>query len=143
MARQWTCRKCKWKQPRTASRTCVMCGEQTKPKARVPEHARTLRDETYATFEALNREIHGAEPDACGVCGKPPKEGRRHDRDHGHNRGEASYGKPRGLACGGNQGCNALMPSWLTAERARLVADYLARVEAHYSRDALRGEVRV
>jgi hypothetical protein len=37
------------------------------------------------------------------------------------------------LACGGNQGCNALMPHWLTPERAQAVADYLTRVEAWYA----------
>jgi hypothetical protein len=112
-----------------------MCGRLTKPKTRVTDHARTLRDDSYEVFEAFNRLVHGAEPDACGVCGRPPKSERRHDRDHGHARSELSYGKPRGLACPGNQGCNALMPYWLTAERAMAVARYLERVEAHYQQE--------
>ena len=41
-------------------------------------------------------------------------------------------GLPRGLACPGNQGCNALMPSQLTLERARLIVSYLERVENYY-----------
>jgi hypothetical protein len=62
------------------------------------------------------------------VCGKPRSQERHHDRDHDH-----TTGLPRGLACPGNQGCNALMPRWLTAARARAIADYLERVEAYYA----------
>jgi hypothetical protein len=87
-----------------------------------------LRDESYETFDAVNQTIHGAEPGACGVCGRPPKFERQHDRDHDH-----TTGNPRGLACPGNQGCNALMPRGLTAERAQAIADYLRRVEDHYA----------
>ena len=46
------------------------------------------------------------------------------DRDHDH-----VTGKPRGLACPGNQGCNALMPRQLDLARARLIVAYLERVE--------------
>jgi hypothetical protein len=52
------------------------------------------------------------------------------DRDHDH-----LTGLPRGLACPGNQGCNALMPSQLTLERARLIVGYLERVEAYRARE--------
>jgi len=41
--RRWTCRKCRALNVRTSSRKCAYCGQATKPKARVPEHARTLR----------------------------------------------------------------------------------------------------
>lgn len=123
--RYWTCPKCGTRNERIKQK-CGMACTGTRPKKRVPAHRRTLQDDSYAVYEALNRELHGAEPDACGVCGKPPKFERRHDRDHDH-----VTGKPRGLACPGNTGCNALMPRWLTAERAEAIAAYLRRVEAH------------
>jgi hypothetical protein len=94
-------------------------------------HARTLRDDPYPVFERVNAELHGPSfggewtADCCGVCGKPPSTARHMDRDHDH-----VTGLPRGLACPGNQGCNALMPRQLTLERARLIVAYLERVEA-------------
>ncbi len=69
------------------------------------------------------------------------------DRDHDHR-----TGLPRGLACGGNQGCNVLMLPWVTAstasaiaaaktfasepdaERWKAIARYLKRVERFYAR---------
>ena len=102
---------------------CSACGKAA-PKARVPKHAQTLRDDSYEVYKAVNETIHGVTDESCGVCGKPRSQERRHDRDHDHK-----TGKPRGLACGGNQGCNASMPHWMTAERARLIANYLERVE--------------
>jgi hypothetical protein len=113
--------------------TNVYC-DRRRPKKRVPVHARTLRDDPYPTYEAINGLIHGKahdEPwtyDCCGVCGKPASTARHNDRDHDH-----LTGNPRGLACPGNRGCNALMPSWMTAERAELIAAYLHRVEEFYS----------
>lgn len=135
--RYWTCPTCKTRNTRTTQicrgtvynengRNAKPCTRR-RPKKRVPAHRRTLRDDLYPAYEALNREIHGAEPDACGVCGRPPKHERKHDRDHDH-----TTGLPRGLACPGNQGCNVLMPPWLTAQRAQAIADYLQRAEAHY-----------
>jgi hypothetical protein len=100
----------------------------------VPKHARTLRDDTYPTYERINGELHaqghGGEwtPDCCGVCGKPPTTARHLDRDHDH-----VTGLPRGLACPGNTGCNALMPRQLTLQRARAIVAYLERVENHYA----------
>jgi hypothetical protein len=107
----------------------------------------TLRDDSYAMFEQTNAGLHAAAhggewtPDCCGVCGKPPSQDRRHDRDHDHRTGER-----RGLACGGNTGCNVLMLPWIDAataraiaaaklgepdaERWRLIAGYLGRVAA-------------
>lgn len=132
--RYWTCRKCGTRNPRLWQKCGGYSPSEAKscdgrrPKPRVPAHRRTLQDDSYAVYEALNRQIHGAEPDACGACGKPPKYERRHDRDHDHG-----TGLPRGLACPGNQGCNALMPRWLSAERAQAIADYLKRVEEHYA----------
>jgi len=102
---------------------------RSRPKRRVPAHARTLRDDSYAVYEKVNAELHGAAfggewtPDCCGVCGKPPTTARHMDRDHDHE-----TGLPRGLACPGNTGCNALMPRQMTLERARLIVGYLERV---------------
>lgn len=125
----WLC-KCGQRLPR--QRQKCDCGA-FRPKRRVPAHARTLRDDPYPVYERINGEIHeGAHSgdwsaDCCGVCGKPPSTTRHMDRDHDH-----TTGKPRGLACPGNQGCNALMPRQLTLERARLIVAYLERVEAYY-----------
>lgn len=91
-----------------------------------------LRAYNHANYVEFNELVHGA-GDRCGVCGKPPTDARNLDRDHGHNPDENSYAKPRGLACPGNQGCNALMPRQLTLERARAIVAYLVRVEQHYS----------
>lgn len=128
MRRYWTCRRCKYRNERTASRTCKGCGSVSKPKTRVPAHRQTLRDDSYEVYVAAAGTIHGVTDESCCVCGKPRSQGRRHDRDHDH-----VTGKPRGLACPGNQGCNALMPRWLTAERAQAIADYLKRVEVFYA----------
>lgn len=129
MARRfWSCRKCSHRNERTSSRRCGGCGELTKPKARVPAHAQTLRDDGYAVYVEVNRSIHGVTDEACGVCGKPRAQERRHDRDHDH-----VTGLPRGLAC---VYCNRHMPRGLTLELARLVVAYLERVEAHYAREA-------
>ena len=124
-ARYWLCPGCGERWPRTRQK--CDCGRR-RPKRRLPKHARTLRDDSYAVYEQVNREIHGAEPDCCGVCGKPPSTARHMDRDHDH-----LTGNPRGLACPGNQGCNALMPKQLTLARARLIVAYLERVEVHYA----------
>ena len=137
----WACPKCGY---RNEGRT-IVCRNPTyrvsnavpcdgrRPKRRVPKHARTLRDDSYETYREVNGRLHrgghGGEWDdeCCGVCGKPPSTSRHMDRDHDH-----VTGKPRGLACPGNSGCNALMPRQMTLERARLIVAYLERVEAHY-----------
>ena len=124
MAKTWLC-PCGTRNERVKQRCTNEDCRRARPKRRVPAHARTLRDDSYEVYERVNRELHGAEPDCCGVCGKPPSTARLMDRDHDH-----LTGLPRGLACPGNQGCNALMPRQLTLERARLIVAYLERVEA-------------
>src|SRR4051794_39683678 len=132
MARKfWTCPKgCGGRWERSLVKCRTEGCEGRRPAPRVPKHARTLRDDPYAVYEAVNAELHaeafGGEwtPDCCGVCGKPPSTTRHMDRDHDHE-----TGRPRGLACPGNQGCNALMPRQLTLERARLIVGYLERAE--------------
>ena len=126
--RYWLC-TCGTRNERIKQR-CPDCGRH-RPKRRVPKHARTLRDDQYPVYREVNERLHakafGSEWDAdcCGVCGKPPSTSRHMDRDHDHR-----TGLPRGLACPGNQGCNALMPRQMTVERARQVLAYLERVEA-------------
>ena len=128
MPKTWLC-GCGTRNERIKQK-CVTC-RKSRPKKRVPVHARTLRDDPYPVYEAVNAELHGPAfggewtPDCCGVCGKPPSTSRHMDRDHDH-----TTGRPRGLACPGNTGCNALMPSQLTLERARLIVGYLERVAA-------------
>lgn len=127
----WSCHVCHYRNE-SPKRKCVSCG-RLKRKKRVVPHARTLRDDDYGFYQSVNAFIHEAghggewQSDFCGVCGKPPSTARHHDRDHDH-----VTGNPRGLACPGNSGCNALMPRQMTLERARLIVAYLERVEAHY-----------
>lgn len=131
----WTC-PCGTRNERIKQK-CPTC-KRARPKRRVPVHARTLRDDSYETYRDVNQAIHGPafdgewQPDDCGVCGKPAMSARHNDRDHDH-----LTGLPRGLACPGNRGCNALMPSWLTAERAEGIAAYLRRVEAYRGAETL------
>ena len=145
-ARYWLCR-CGVRNERIKQR-CPDCGGK-RPARRVPKHARTLRDDPYAVYVQAARDIHGVTDESCCVCGKPRSQERRHDRDHDH-----LTGKPRGLACPGNRGCNVLMVPWVTAATARgiaeakdaagepdaerwaMIADYLARVEAFYAKAA-------
>lgn len=136
--RYWLCQGCGTRNERRKIR-CVNPGcNRRRPKRRVPAHARTLRDDPYLAYVAVNAELHGAafggdwQPEFCGVCGKPPSTTRHHDRDHDH-----TTGLPRGLACPGNQGCNALMPHQMTLERARQVVAYLERVEAYRANEGL------
>jgi hypothetical protein len=102
-----------------------------RPPKRIPKHAVALRDHPYADYLLLNGVIHGAGAE-CACCGREPKDTRHMDRDHGHDKTEITYGKPRGLLCPGDWGCNRMM-SRLTLERARAVVAYLERVEAYYS----------
>jgi hypothetical protein len=130
-AKTWLC-PCGTRNQRVKQKCSGEGCNRRRPKRRVPVHARTLRDDDYPTYERVNAELHAAafggewSPDHCGVCGKPPSTARHHDRDHDH-----VTGLPRGLACPGNSGCNALMPRQLTLERARLIVAYLERVESH------------
>lgn len=130
MARRWTCPVCKRLNDRVGGRrSCAYCATGRAPKARVPAHARTLRDDSYDAYCRAAAAIHGVTDESCCVCGKPRSQERRHDRDHGHLKGSVSFGLPRGLAC---VSCNRLMPRELDAERARLIHEYLSRVDAFY-----------
>ena len=155
-SRYWTC-PCGTRNERVKQKCANEECSRRRPKKRVPVHARTLRDNTYEDYAVVNTVVHGRafggewDGHCCGVCGKPPSQDRRHDRDHGHRRGSVDYGRMRGLACPGDLGCNVLMLPWVTAataagiaeakyvagesdaERWELIAAYLERVEAHYA----------
>jgi hypothetical protein len=120
--KSWTCPKCHRKnEARTSSRTCQYGCGTTKPKKR-PSLAKP--SDSYDVYELLSVTIHGGEPGACGVCGRPPKERRNNDRDHDHR-----TGKPRGLAC---PRCNKELLRHSTLEEARAIVAYLERVERWY-----------
>jgi len=148
----WLCPLCGHRnETRTSSRKCHNpdCGELSKPAKRRRKHAECLDTISYEEWVLISVEIHGDELYACAACGKPPSEGRRHDRDHDHKTGQ-----PRGLLCPGNYGCNYMILPWITAtvanaiyeakakagesdaERWRLIAWYLERVEAYYAERA-------
>ena len=126
MRRYVTCTKCRFRNDREGGRVkCVKCGESL--RKRPQQKHKLILAKGYEPFLTAAVEIHGITDESCCVCGKPRSQDRRHDRDHDH-----LTGLPRGLACPGNQGCNALMPRWLTADRAQAIADYLKRVEVYY-----------
>jgi len=128
-AKFWRC-KCGQRNSRRLT-YCEACGHSGKPKLRVAPHMVALRDHDYNAYLRLNGEIHGAGRE-CACCGKEPVSDRNMDRDHGHDKTELTYGKPRGLLCPGDWGCNVLM-SRISLVRARAIVAYLERVEAFYA----------
>jgi hypothetical protein len=114
----WTCRRCGFRNLRAN----VKCrGEGCvgrRPKRPQFKHAAVLVGDTYPLFVQAARELHGVTDESCCACGKPRSQTRRHDRDHDHN-----TGKPRGLLCPGNTGCNILIPRWMDAKVARAIAE--------------------
>jgi hypothetical protein len=144
------CRSCATANDRRGGRRlCTACGA-TLPRKRRHAHANVLTGDSYPQFVEASILIHGVADESCCVCRKPRPDERRWDRDHGHRKGQPDYGKPRGLVCGGNAGCNVLMLPWVSAPVARavhlaklealepdaerwcLIADYLERVAAYY-----------
>ena len=124
--RYWSCRKCSHRNERTASKRCTGCGEETKPKKRVPKHAEVLRDTPYEAYAELSQLIHGGELHNCAVCGRAPTKVKRHDRDHDHR----IVGRARGIAC---SYCNRERLRGIAGvQEALLVAAYFRRVEDYY-----------
>lgn len=109
MARIWTCRKCKAKNPRI--KQLCECG-QRRPPRRVPKHQLVLELMPY-------EEWVGRFGERCGICGRPPGPNRRLDRDHDHR-----DGVPRGLLC---HRCNRALPDWVTIEWLQRAIEYLMK----------------
>src|SRR5258706_13659767 len=98
--RYWTCPKCGTRNERIKQKCGGVVSERlqtnvlryrpcgaSRPKRRVPVHARTLRDDTYETYLQVAREAHGVTDESCCCCRKPRAQERRHDRDHDHLQG--------------------------------------------------------
>jgi hypothetical protein len=71
-------------------------------------------------------EINGSE--TCGICGCPPKDGRRLNRDHDH-----ATGQPRGLLCWID---NKFLRRGMTIDWMRRAIAYLERADAYADRVA-------
>lgn len=125
----WLCRGCGYRNERRKQKCAGEGCNRSRPKRRVPKHETTLRDDSYAVYLEFSARVHGVVDEECAICAKPRHQDMHHHRDHGHLKGDPAYGKPRGIVC---FSCNRLMPRELDAARAQLIADYLARVEAHY-----------
>lgn len=145
-AKYWTCPKScggRWERRYIKCRTPGCDGRRRKTHR--PAHEEVLRGDTYPLFVQAARDIHGVTDESCCACRKPRTQERHHDRDHDHR-----TGKPRGLLCPGNRGCNVLLVPWITAATAKgiataklaagepdalrwaLLAGYLERVEDYY-----------
>jgi hypothetical protein len=120
-AKTWLC-PCGTRNERVKQKCTGEGCNRRRPKRRVPRHAKTLRDDSYAVYVQVAQDVHGVTDESCCVCGRPRHESMKHHRDHDHVNGQ-----PRGIVC---FQCNQLMPRLLTLERARLVVAYLERVHA-------------
>jgi hypothetical protein len=96
-------------------RKCQRCGKP-RPARKRPAHMSAL-SLPYEHYEALNGGPN------CGICGEPPKPGKRHHRDHEHK----GVGTPRGLLCWRD---NKLLHLFVTIEWLEAALAYLRRVEA-------------
>lgn len=117
-ARTWKCQRrvagvvCGWVNV-APKRKCAACGG-LKAKKRRPAHAEVLDTLPYADWVKLFGE-------ACGICRRPPKPGRKLHRDHDHKTGRA-----RGLLC---FQCNAALRTYMTLDWLRRAVAYLERAE--------------
>lgn len=116
----WTCTRvenklrCGFVNP-NRKRRCGWCGKP-RPARKRPAHMSALS----LPYDYYIR-INGGE--LCGICGRPPKPGRRLDRDHCHK----GVGTPRGLLC---TECNRWLREFMTVEWLRAAAAYLERVDS-------------
>ena len=150
--KRWKCRRCGFPNERQWIKCRGPECQGRRPRKPQRKHAATLRGDTYLTlYVPAAREIHGVTDESCcnWACAKQRTQERHHDRDHDHE-----TGNPRGLLCGGDNGCNVLLAKWVTAATARGIAEakraagepdaarwdglaaYLARVDAHYAKVA-------
>jgi Recombination endonuclease VII len=95
------------------TRKCAKCGKP-RPVKRQPKHMAAL-DYPYEFYVEINGGEH------CGVCGAPPKPGRRLQRDHDHR-----TGRPRGLLCIQH---NRRLGPHMTIRFLRAALAYLERAE--------------
>lgn len=113
----WTCQRselgvvCKHRNE-NKYRRCQSCGKPRPPRKR-PAHRKAL-ELPYEHYLALNGGI-----ERCAICGAPPREGRKLDRDHCHRSGE-----PRGLLC---HVCNRTLGNRITPDWLRRALAYLER----------------
>jgi hypothetical protein len=99
------------------------CG-RSKPKRRVPAHAKVLRDMSTEDFGKLNEAIHGCGPDRCACCGRSLEDAGS-NRDHDHRTGWA-----RGLTC---YRCNHQLLRNHDRASAQMILRYYLRVERYYA----------
>lgn len=127
--RYWLCPGCGTRNERTKQK-CVGEGcRRSRPKPRLPKHAEAIRGDNYETvYVPLAAVVHGVTDESCNLCGRPRGVGRHH-RDHGHNKDELSFGKPRGILC---FQCNNRLPREATEEWLHKAYLYLRRVRKFY-----------
>lgn len=118
MARYWRCRRVQAgvvcdTLNLGAKKKCHACGK-LRPAKRHPAHKAILGEMPY---EEWVRVFGGV----CGICGRPPKEGRRLHRDHDHRTGSA-----RGLLCFRD---NSALRTYMTLEWLQAAVAYLERAE--------------
>lgn len=136
--RFWTCRRVtKGKVCGVANarrrQICRVCGKRRSATKR-PAH-RAIMDHPYEEWVAWFYEP--GEPVVCMLCGKPPAEGKKLNRDHGHS--GVTYGAARGLLC---FRCNTNLPYDATVEWLRLAVAYLEAAEARAVPELARHDVR-
>lgn len=101
MARFWTCQGCGSRNPRVKKKCPTNGCKRSRPALRQPAHLAVLR-RPYEWWV-------GEYGETCGICGRPPTERRKLDRDHCHK-----TGKSRGLLCAKcNRQLSNLTEEWL------------------------------
>lgn len=101
------------------ARKCESCGK-ARPAKKRPAH-RAVLSVPYERWLQATGMAEGSE--VCMVCGKPPKPGKRLQRDHDHITGAA-----RGLLC---WPCNSRLPVGATLA-------WVARADVYLKREGLK-----
>lgn len=119
----WKCQRrvggvvCGQRNPKP-KRKCSACGGH-RAKKRAPKHRAVLDAMPYSMWVALYGE-------RCGICGCPPKPGKKLHRDHDHR-----TGLPRGLLCFRD---NSALRTYMTLDWMRRAVGYLERAEQRGAR---------